>query len=291
MSHRSTGRFAPVRLLLVCLLFVGACKRSHEHAAESSARTVAGQATRAASVPALTSDSRHNESNLREVSATNLVQRAQPSASDAHLLDYERLTLNGAGLDTPLPWIVAFHGLGDSPRGFAVLFEGLTIRAHVYLVRAPLPYGAGYDWFGTRVAGDPERLALAIRRRLDEIASLIDALSLQPHNEGDAVVTGFSQGGVLSFAVAAAGLRNVRATVPIAGWLPPSLAGSGAALPVYAFHGEEDRVVPFDATQRMVNSWKQAGIRVEYRTYPGVAHSIDARMHRDWQAHLAELIR
>lgn len=206
-------------------------------------------------------------------------------------LEYERLTLGGAAPNAELPWLVAFHGLGDTPRGFAQLFEGLPLQVHVYLVRAPINYGSGFDWFGERVTGDQERLALAIQRRVEEVSALIDTLAQQPQNRGDAVVTGFSQGGVLSLAIAAAGLRRVRAALPLAGWLPPSLSGPGPSVPVYAFHGEDDHVVPYAATKVMLASWKQPGRVVEYHTYPGVAHTITVPMHQQWSKLLQTLQR
>lgn len=206
-------------------------------------------------------------------------------------LRYHTLTMGSSDPDAELPWIVAFHGLGDTPRGFAHLFEGLPLRAHVYLVQAPLPYGSGYDWFGERVTGDPERLALAVQRRVDDVAALLKDLSSLPQNRDAAVVTGFSQGGILSFAVAVAGIGHVRAALPIAGWLPPSLAASPPVVPVYAFHGEQDDVVPFGAATRMVQSWQSKPGAVEYRTFPGVGHRVSAAMRSEWSARLSELMR
>jgi phospholipase/carboxylesterase len=256
----------------VCLLVLGGCK---EH-------------SRSAPTPSPASTFRP-PAHTRTPPAESTTERGLVTARSA--LHYERLTLGGAPADAELPWIVAFHGLGDTPRGFAQLFDGLPLRAHVYLAQAPISYGSGYDWFGERVTGDPERLALAIARRLEDATTLLDALAEQPRNHGDAVVTGFSQGGVMSFAVAAAGLRHVRAALPLAGWLPPSLAASGPSMALYAFHGEEDGVVPFAATKQLLGSWQQRDRGVEYRAYPGVAHTISAEMHRDWAARLSELMR
>lgn len=204
-----------------------------------------------------------------------------------------RMTLGGAQASEPLPWVVAFHGLGDTPEGFSQLFEGVRLRVHVYVARAPLPYGSGYDWFGTRVRGEPDKLERAVRRRLDDVSRLLSTLADEPQNSGQAIVTGFSQGGILSYAIAVAGLPNVRAALPLAGWLPPGLASAPPSTPVVAFHGETDAVVPFRATQQMVLAWKMPGseANVHFRTYPNVGHTVSPQMHNDWVAELGALVR
>jgi phospholipase/carboxylesterase len=217
-----------------------------------------------------------------------------PKGLPASSLRVVRRTLGETDPSTPLAWIVAFHGLGDTPEGFAHLFDGLSLKAHVYFVQAPMKYGAGYDWFGARLLGDPAALAVGIQERLQDIERLVSVLALQPQNRGDAIVTGFSQGGILSYAVAVAGLPHVRATLPLAGWLPPSLAGSLPVLPVHAFHGENDAVVPFSGARHMVDTWQQRGKdenSLSLRTYTGVAHSVSHRMRRDWAARLEGLLR
>ncbi len=226
--------------------------------------------------------------------ATRETSLTPPEGLPASSLRVVRLTLGGTDPSTPLPWVVAFHGLGDTPEGFGRLFDGLSLKAHVYLAQAPVKYGTGYDWLGARVLGDPATLAVRVQERLQDIEQLLSTLAQQPQNRGDAVVTGFSQGGILSYAVAVAGLPHVRATLPLAGWLPPSLAGSFPLLPVHAFHGENDAVVPFSGARHMVDTWQQRGTdddRLSFRTYAGVAHSVSPRMRRDWAARLNTLLR
>jgi phospholipase/carboxylesterase len=205
-------------------------------------------------------------------------------------LEFIHRVLGGAA-DEALPWIVAFHGLGDSPENFAYVFDRLQLRAHVYLPRAPITYGDGYDWFGARVA-EHDKLTHGIEARLPEVTELIDALAARPSNVGDAIVTGFSQGGILSFAVASAGLRHVKAALPIAGWLPPALASAPKRLSVIAFHGEADAVVPFEATRTLVDSWlnQTDPQTVQLHTYPGVRHTIAPAMYRDWSKALEQAL-
>ncbi len=260
------------------VVLLAACERT---------RSPEATATRAATdvtVVGLHASSRHDATK-----EPSLIRSGGASA-----LRVVRRTLGGTDPSTPLPWIVAFHGLGDTPEGFGQLFDGLSLKAHVYFAQAPMKYGAGYDWLGARVLGDPATLAVGIQERLQDIEQLLSVLAQQPQNRGDAVVTGFSQGGILSYAVAVAGLPHVRATLPLAGWLPPSLAGSLPVLPVHAFHGENDAVVPFTGARHMMDNWQQREKdedSLSFRTYAGVAHSVSPRMRSDWAARLEALLR
>ncbi len=217
---------------------------------------------------------------IREEPSRATIAASTPNTKPPEF-DFVTRTMGGRD-DEMLPWIVAFHGLGDTPEAFAHLFDNLAVRAHVYLPRAPITYGSGFDWFGARVA-DQVRLTEGIQSRLPSVAAFIDALSRNSNNAGNAIVTGFSQGGILSFAVAAADLQHVKVAVPIAGWLPPALAAT-PTMRVVAFHGEADSVVPFGRTQTLVNGWQAhpGSPTIEFHTYRAVEHTISAAMYKDW---------
>lgn len=268
-----------LRVLACCALALG-CRPERQPPANRPAAATAHQAA-TTSRPTTTGPAKG-------------VARTEQTADVATTkLTYRELSLSVATSEEPAPWIVAIHGLGDTPEGFGGLFDGLPLRVRVYLVQAPLPYGRGFDWYGTRVLGEPAQLAEAIQRRLSEVEDLLRSLASQRRNQGDALVTGFSQGGILAFAIAVAGLPHVRAALPLAGWLPPALAATPPALPVYAYHGEADTVVPFENTARMVTSWphRESGPALSFRSFPGVAHTVNSAMRSEWSQQLNELLR
>ncbi len=209
----------------------------------------------------------------------------------ARLTNWVVITTGGASERRALPWIVALHGLGDRPEAFKGLFSELQFQAHVVLPRAPLDYGRGYDWFGARVSGDPERLKRGVERATAQLAALVRQLALEARFVGKPIVTGFSQGGILSFSMALHHPELVSASLPIGGWLPPELVSSQAprGVPIIAFHGQDDRVVPFKPTVELTSQLLTAGFDVQLRSYPGIAHRVDASIHRDWAAELARL--
>src|SRR5689334_2813394 len=75
-----------------------------------------------------------------------------PRVGEIHYLEF---VTAGADPESPLPMIVAIHGLGDSPQGFRSLLEGFDRPARVILPRGLDVEGEGWSWFPIR-ARDPD---------------------------------------------------------------------------------------------------------------------------------------
>jgi phospholipase/carboxylesterase len=197
-----------------------------------------------------------------------------PTASDS--TSHVTRTIGGTD-DQPLPWIVALHGLGDTPESFIGLLNGAPVRAHVYALCAPYPYGDGHDWYRVKVDGDPEKLSAAIQAAVDYVMSWMVAQERDTKNQGKPIVLGFSQGGMLSFALGTTHPDRFQAVIPIAGMLPQPLwpkAAPKAYVPIYALHGSDDRVIPLGPTQALVAHLEQTQYSITLDTFPGVAHKI-----------------
>ncbi len=207
-----------------------------------------------------------------------------PKAGNLH---YVEVLLGDAKADDELPMIVAIHGLGDDPRNFSHLFDTFTERARLVLPRGlEQTEGGGWSWFPFR-ARDPDvaRTAKAIAGAADELAATIAVLVRERKTIGKPIVTGFSQGGMLSFAIAVRHPELVALALPVGGWLPPPLvpttpAPKGAP-PVRAFHGTDDAAVKYEPTKIGVDALKQLGWDAELVTYPGVGHVITPEIQRD----------
>jgi predicted peptidase len=46
-------------------------------------------------------------------------------------------------------------------------------------------------------------------------------------------------------------------------------------IPVWAFHGDADEVIPLDAEQRIVDALKACGGDVRFTIFPGIGHDMD----------------
>lgn len=85
-------------------------------------------------------------------------------------------------------------------------------------------------------------------------------------------VTGLSMGGFGTWAVAIAAPDRFAAIAPICGGGDPSRVGVLRHLPVWAFHGARDPIVPLQRTVEMVEALRQCGGNVRFTVYPEAGH-------------------
>jgi predicted peptidase len=85
-------------------------------------------------------------------------------------------------------------------------------------------------------------------------------------------VTGLSMGGFGTWAVAIAAPDRFAAIAPICGGGDPSRVGVLRHLPVWAFHGARDPIVPLQRTVEMVEALRQWGGNVRFTVYPEAGH-------------------
>lgn len=204
-------------------------------------------------------------------------------------LAYEEIVTGGAEATDELPMLVAIHGLGDSPKNFSSLFTGLPIKARCIFPRGPLPFRDGFSWFPIRVgAGGPalDEGGEAMARSADAVARLAERIANEKRTRGKPVVMGFSQGGLLSFAVAARHPEKITAAFPVAGWLPPSLRpgrapAPAARPPVVALHGAADSLVPLALARDAVAALDEAGFDAELKSHEGVGHAVSPAMRAE----------
>lgn len=202
------------------------------------------------------------------------------------LAHVERVT-GGADAAARLPLVVAIHGLGDTPESFISLYDGFAGKARIVAPRAPDPYGPGGSWYPFRES--TARKLPVIRARADLLARFIGEVRARRPSVGRTIVTGFSQGGVMSFSLAAYHPQLLAAALPIAGMFDPAMPEPVAIkspLPVIAFHGRADDLVTHAEGERAVEVLRKAGRSVTLKSYDGVGHTIPPVVQRDYFAAL-----
>jgi phospholipase/carboxylesterase len=197
------------------------------------------------------------------------------------------------GAERPsLPLIIAVHGMGDRPEHFQEVFGDYPGEARFILPRAPTPQGDGASWFPTRIGAlEQPDLIPGMEKAADQLASLAADLKKRYPAAPAPIVTGFSQGGMLSFLLATRHPGAIRRAVPVAGWLPPGLQGAKAPTPapsIRALHGDADNILPLGPTQEAVTALKGAGWDVTLEVFPGVGHRIPAPLRARWFELLSE---
>lgn len=87
-------------------------------------------------------------------------------------------------------------------------------------------------------------------------------------------LTGLSMGGYGSWLIASEHPTRFAAVVPICGGGKPEDAPKIKGLPIWAYHGDADNVVPPARSREMVDAIKAAGgTLVKYTELPGVGHN------------------
>ncbi len=208
-------------------------------------------------------------------------------------LVYDEVVTGGAAADETLPLVVCLHGLGDSPAGIRSLATDFPGRARFVLPQAPTPYGSGFAWFPFYDGrGTQQQYAVGVREAALRVAATIRRVRALRPTRGQTLVTGFSQGAMISYGLAAQHADLIGAAFPLSGCLPtPLLPRAGARLPpIRAMHGDADDVVPLALDRESVAALRRLGADIDLRVYPGVRHTITAQMGDDLNAAIAAAI-
>ncbi|MEH2236738.1 prolyl oligopeptidase family serine peptidase [Nostoc sp.] len=107
---------------------------------------------------------------------------------------------------------------------------------------------------------------------LDEAMSDDKLQSAYPVDPDRVYLTGLSMGGYGTWLLAAAQPQRFAAIAPICGGGNPLAARKLKNLPVWAFHGAKDNVVPLSASEIMVSALKARDGNVKFTVYPEAEH-------------------
>jgi phospholipase/carboxylesterase len=203
--------------------------------------------------------------------------------------------------DGPFPTLFAFHGYGSNA------LDLLGLAPHVargrLLVIAPqgpdelvldtVGAGAprGFGWFPLTLASPPTPLAVAsavarAREFVDE------AIARYPVDARRVGMLGFSQGGVIAYALALSAPDRFRVLAALSSWLPDDLAKSLPAvdrsgLAALVQHGRQDEVIAPSRGRSSAEKLRAFGAEVSFREYD-MAHEVGARSLADLSAWLEE---
>jgi phospholipase/carboxylesterase len=183
----------------------------------------------------------------------------------------------------PAGLLVLLHGRGADERDLLPLADFLDPQKQLLVVspRGPLalPPG-GAHWYAVREIGFPDPATFLSTYGLASawLDGLWEETRLGPERT---VLTGFSQGAVMTYSLGlAAGRPRPAALIAMSGFVPTvpgfELDLSAPLPPVAIAHGAYDPVIPVDWGRRAQGLLQEAGADVLYRESP-IAHTIDPR--------------
>ena len=165
------------------------------------------------------------------------------------------------------PLLLYLHGSGAVKQDIArVMREGVPRRI-----------ARGYRFPFIVVAPQSQRLGWDV----EALNALLDEVVAHYRVDPDRVyLTGFSMGAT-GLGIAAAYPNRFAAVAPVSGGGDPASAERLRDVPIWAFHGSDDRVVATSESKAMITALEQIGANATLTVYPNVAHDVSTPTYSD----------
>lgn len=197
----------------------------------------------------------------------------------------------GVGENEPACTIVALHALGAAPRSALMQFQGYDGKARVVAPRAPKPMMRGWAWV-VNIRAKAEKLPAELTETADWFAKGLVAMKARWPVEGRVVLTGFSEGAMMTYAVTVRHPELVKAAVPVSGKLDtalwPDAQAPANAPPVRAFHGKIDPTVPVAEDEDLVKHLATKGWDARITVFPEMEHHLPPTRRDEYYGALKE---
>lgn len=181
------------------------------------------------------------------------------------------------------PLLLLLHGYGSNEEDLFSFANELPEEYFVISARAPfdMMYGS-YAWYAINFDADENKFSDLGQARAsrDIIARFIDELVANyPIDAENVTLIGFSQGCILSYAVALSYPEKVQRVVAMSGYWNPEIAvddyleNDFSKLRIFASHGTVDQVIPVEWARKSIPTLQVLGIEVVFKEYP-VGHGV-----------------
>ncbi|MBP1841118.1 alpha/beta hydrolase [Formosa algae] len=197
------------------------------------------------------------------------------------------------------PLLIMFHGYGSDENDLFSFASELPEELFIISVRAPFamqPYGnawyaINFDEENGKWSDDEQA-----KTSRDLIATFIDeAVANYPVNKDSITLLGFSQGSILSYAVALTYPEKVNNIIALSGYVNSEIIPVNSNtedykhLNFFCSHGSVDQVIPVDWARKTPGILEKLGIKHVYHEYP-VGHGVAPQNFHDFKTWLAKLI-
>ena len=211
-------------------------------------------------------------------------------------LRYRVVEPDGYRRDREYPLVVLMHGYGSHMGDLIGLLPMMDTRSYLYVFpNAPIRMEVGYGMHGFAWSEPPEGQFDADGSAEEQLGVFIDEVmeryDLRP---GNAVLGGFSQGGMLAYSFGLPRPDEFRGVVALSSRIP----GRGdldTRLParrdqsIFISHGTLDTVIPVEAARSSSAFLEANGYKPEYNEYE-MAHQITEDVLQDLAAWLRRVL-
>ncbi len=181
------------------------------------------------------------------------------------------------------PVLILMHGYGSNEADLFSLTDKLPQNFLVISIQAPFNIGEdSYQWFAMEtVNGVMQGNRRDIQHSVNKIKTIVPAL-VSKYNADAAQVylSGFSQGGMMSYEVGLSAPELFKGIAPMSGRLFAELQHKVKMSPalrrlrLFIGHGDADDRVAYSFATQANTFLKQMGLHPELHTYKGMQHSI-----------------
>lgn len=176
---------------------------------------------------------------------------------------------------TQPPLLLLLHGYGSNEQDLFSFAEELPKEFFIISVRAPISLAfGGYAWYDINFTdaqkfNNKEQAHSSIQLIRQFIAQAIEKYKLQPN---EVWLCGFSQGAILSNALALQHPDEVKKVIMLSGYTALDIVGELPPkeykdLAYFVSHGTEDAVIPIDWANKTPAFLEEKGIECLYREY------------------------
>jgi len=193
-----------------------------------------------------------------------------------HLIRKSCLTKNA-------PLLILMHGYGSDENDLFSFAAELPEQLFIISVKAPYPMQPyGNAWYAINF--DEEKGKWSDNKQAkssrDLIAKFIDqAIAQYPVDANNVTLLGFSQGSILSYAVALTYPEKIKNVVALSGYINKDIFPSDmetrdySRLDFYCSHGNTDQVIPVDWARQTPPFLDSLNIKHKYSEFP-VGHGV-----------------
>lgn len=199
--------------------------------------------------------------------------------------------------DQKAPVIIMLHGYGSDENDLFSFSQALDPKYLIISAKAPIPmqpfgnawYAITYEPGNKKFTNDEQAVTSRdlIAKFIDEVVESYDADPKQ------VILFGFSQGAILSYAVALSYPEKVNRIVAMSGYIHHALLKENyekadfSNLKVYSSHGYLDEVVPVEWDRKTKAFMENLNIDIKYSEFP-VGHGVSPENFREIQSWLAQ---
>lgn len=192
------------------------------------------------------------------------------------------------------PSVFMLHGYGSNEEDLFSFASELPEELAVLSLKAPYdlePFG--HAWYAINFEAEQGKWSddEQAKSSRDKIVAFIDeACKAYNLDEQNITLLGFSQGTILSYAVALSFPEKIKNVIALSGYINEAILLTGYetknynALNIYASHGQVDQVIPLEWAQRTPDFLKNLGIHHKYEEFP-IGHGVSQQnfySFRDW---------